>query len=100
MADEAVTCTIASITFTPPEPPEACDGVLGHTVVLDADGVDVPCLDPPAPAVAGDDVATLFYGAESTVGPYTCRSATNGVTCTDASGAGFRLQRAALELLP
>lgn len=100
MADEGVTCTIASITFTPPEPPEPCGGVHGHTVLLDAGGVDVPCLDPPAPTVVGNDVPTLSYGASSTVGAYTCRSATNGVTCTGAGGVGFRLQRSALTLLP
>ena len=77
-----------------------CTGVVGHTVVLDADGVHVPCVEGTPPAVAGDDVPELFYGATSTVGPYTCGSATDGVTCTDAKGVGFKLARASLTTLP
>ena len=42
----------------------------------------------------------LFYGSTSTVGRYTCTSATNGVTCTDPNGVGFRLAREALTVLP
>ena len=99
MTTAGVTCTIASATFTPP-PAEGCTGTAGHTVVLDSGGVSVPCVDGPAPTVAGDDVPMLFYGATSTVGRYTCTSATNGVTCTDANGVGFRLARASLTTLP
>lgn len=99
MTEQGVTCTIASITFAPPADPP-CDGVIGHTVVLDADGVSMPCLPPPAPGVAGDDLPVLFYASSSAVGDYTCTSATNGVTCTDASGVGFRLARAAFTPLP
>jgi hypothetical protein len=99
MTDTAVTCTIASIAFDPPAV-EGCTGTVGHTVVLDSAGVHVPCVDGPPPGVAGDDVPTLFYGAVSEAGGYSCTSATNGVTCTDTSGTGFRLQRAALVLLP
>ena len=42
----------------------------------------------------------LPYGATSTVGQYTCTSATNGVTCAGPRGVGFRLAREALVTLP
>ncbi|GEA88444.1 DUF6636 domain-containing protein [Cellulomonas cellasea] len=96
MADDGVTCSIASITFAPPGAEACAAGTLGHTVVAGADGVELPCLDGPVPAVAADDVPRLEYGATSTVGGWTCTSATNGVTCVDESGTGFRLARAEL----
>lgn len=99
MTEQGVTCTIASATFTA-APAEGCTGTVGHTVVLDANGVSEPCVDGPAPSVAGADVPVLPYGATSTLGEYTCTSATDGVTCTDANGVGFRLARASLTRLP
>ena len=97
MTADGVTCTIASRTFTPPAVP-GCTGTVGHTVVLDSHGVSVPCVT--GTAASGSGVPTLFYGATSTVGQYTCTSATNGVTCTDGKGVGFRLAREALVMLP
>jgi hypothetical protein len=73
---------------------------VGHTVVLDATGVSVPCVQGAPPRVAGQDVAMLFYGSTSSVGTYTCTSATNGVTCVSARGVGFRLARESLTTLP
>ncbi len=98
MTTGGVTCTIASITFEPPAV-QGCTGTVGHTVRLGPDGVAVPCVEGPPPTVAGEDVPVLFYGAATTVGDYTCTSATDGVTCTDAGGAGFRLARASLTML-
>ena len=96
---DAVTCTIASKTFTPPA--TTCkDDSAGHTVVLDAHGVSMPCAQGGMPGVAPAGTPVLFYGSSSTVGRYTCTSATNGVTCTDNHGVGFRLAREALVTLP
>jgi hypothetical protein len=96
MRDDGVTCTIASTTFVPPGA-ESCSGTMGHVVEATADGVEVPCVDGPAPGPAAEDVPVLDYGLTSTVGGWTCTSATNGVTCVeDATGAGFRLARAEL----
>lgn len=96
MSDDGVTCTIADKTFVPPGA-EACTGTIGHVVVAGAEGVDTPCVDGPAPAKAAPDVPVLEYGSTSTVGGWTCTSATNGVTCVeDATGTGFRLARAEL----
>lgn len=99
MTADSVTCTIVSATFTPP-PVQGCTGSVGHTVVLDGTGVSVPCVAGPAPTPAGSSVPMLFYGSTSTVGRYTCTSATDGVTCTDPKGVGFRLAREALTVLP
>lgn len=96
---DSATCTIANATFTVP-PVAGCTGTVGHTVVLDAHGVATPCETGPAPGPAGEDVPTLPYGSSSTLGGRTCTSATDGVTCTDARGVGFRLARESLTLLP
>lgn len=99
MTAGGVTCTIASETFTPPPVANCEGGSVGHTVVLDAHGVSVPCVRG-APSRVGGQVPVLDYGGTSTVGPYTCTSATNGVTCTTAQGVGFRLARQELVTLP
>jgi hypothetical protein len=99
MSVDGVTCTIASYTYAPPVV-AGCTEVTGHVLVLNADGVAFDCVSGPAPAVAGDDVAVLEYGSSTSVGDYTCVSATDGVQCTDQSGVGFRLARASWSELP
>ncbi|WP_421740619.1 hypothetical protein [Cellulomonas sp.] len=99
MSVDGVTCTIASYTYAPPVV-AGCAEVTGHVLVLNADGVAFSCVDGPPPAVAGDDVPVLEYGSSTSVGDYTCRSATDGVQCVDASGAGFQLARASWSELP
>ena len=96
---DSATCTIASATFTVP-PVKGCSGTVGHTVVLDGQGVSTPCETGPAPGVAGADVTTLPYGSSASLAGRTCTSATDGVTCTDGKGVGFRLARGSLTLLP
>lgn len=96
---DSATCTIASATFTVP-PVAGCTGTVGHTVVLDDKGVATPCETGPAPTVAGSDVTTLPYGSSSTLAGRTCTSGTDGVTCTDGRGVGFRLARESLTVLP
>ncbi|MEZ0449145.1 hypothetical protein [Cellulomonas sp. ICMP 17802] len=99
MSVDGVTCTIASYTYAPPVV-AGCTEVTGHVLVLNSDGVAFDCVSGPPPAVAGDDVPVLEYGSSTSVGDYTCRSATDGVQCTDASGVGFRLARASWSELP
>ncbi|WP_426595143.1 DUF6636 domain-containing protein [Cellulomonas sp. McL0617] len=94
MSTDGVTCTIASFTYAPPVVP-GCAEVTGHVIVLNADGVAFSCVSGPPPAVAGSDVPVLDYGKSTTVGEYTCTSATDGVQCVDGSGKGFQLARAA-----
>jgi hypothetical protein len=99
MTTDNVTCTIADKTFTAP-PDAGCSGDAGHTIVLTANGVAVPCVQGPRPTAAATAVPTLNYGGTTTVGQYTCTSATNGVTCVNGMGKGFRLARQSLVMLP
>lgn len=99
MSGDGVTCTIADYTYAPP-PVEGCAGTTGHVLTLGPDGVAFVCEEGDAPTAAGDDVRTLEYGSETRVDGYTCRSGTDGVTCTDADGTGFRLARASWTELP
>jgi hypothetical protein len=99
MSVDGVTCTIASYTYAPPVV-AGCTEVTGHVLVLNSDGVAFDCVSGPPPAVAGDDVPVLEYGSSTSVGDYTCRSATDGVECTDSSGVGFQLARASWTTLP
>lgn len=101
MSADGVTCDIANIQYTVPAA-EGCTGTTGHQVVLNtSDGVTTPCVEGPAPAVASADTAVLDYGRSQTVGPYTCTSASNGMSCVvDETGVGFRVATAALTTLP
>ncbi len=96
---DGATCTIASIAYQAPAV-AGCDGRTGHVLALTAGGVAFACETGPAPKAAGDDVPVLQYGKSTTVGDYTCTSATDGVTCVDATGKGFQLARAAWRELP
>lgn len=101
MSVDGVTCSIARITFAPPAV-EGCTGSTGHVIVLNtSDGVTTPCVEGPDPAVASADTLVLEYGRTQTVGPYTCTSASNGMSCVvDETGAGFRVATAELATLP
>ncbi|WP_315094167.1 DUF6636 domain-containing protein [uncultured Cellulomonas sp.] len=99
MSVDGVTCSIASYTYAPPVV-AGCAETTGHVLVLNPDGVAFDCESGPPPAVAGEDVPVLEYGQSTSVGDYSCRSATDGVQCTDGSGTGFRLARASWTELP
>ena len=94
----SATCAIHSPTFTEPAL-EGC-AQAGRAVIVDTTGVQVLCPDVLADDPFAGDPAELAYGSTTTVGTYTCTSATNGVTCVDSSGVGFRLARASLTMLP
>jgi hypothetical protein len=101
MSPDGVTCSIANKQFDVPAA-EGCTGTTGHVIVLNtSDGMTTPCVEGPAPAVASADVPVLDYGSAKTVGPYTCTSASNGMSCVvDETGEGFRVATAALTTLP
>jgi hypothetical protein len=100
MTTDGVTCTIASITYSPPPAPQGCTGATGHVVTLDAHAVTFPCVDGPPPSVADTGVRVLEYGSSATVGEFTCKSAKDGVTCSNGSGTGFRLARGSWTNIP
>ncbi|WP_454051624.1 hypothetical protein [Cellulomonas sp. Marseille-Q8402] len=101
MSPDGVTCDIANIQYEVPAA-EGCTGTTGHQIVLNtSDGLTTPCVEGPAPAVASADTPVLDYGRSQTVGPYTCTSASNGMSCVvDDTGEGFRVATAALTTLP
>jgi hypothetical protein len=99
LTGDGVTCTIANTSVEPPAI-EGCTGAgTGHVITLNADGVDTPCTDQ-VPGAAGGDVDVLQYGSSETVGDYTCTSGSNGMTCVDGGGVGFRIATAERVLLP
>lgn len=101
MSPDGVTCSIANITYEPPAVPD-CTGSTGHVIVLNTtDGVTTPCVDGPDPVAASADTPVLEYGRGQSVGPYTCTSASNGMTCVvEDTGVGFRVATAELVTLP
>lgn len=99
MTVDGVTCSIAHITYKKPKV-EGCSGTTGHVITLGAQGAAWACVDGKKPSVASPGTPVLQYGSTRTVGDYTCTSATDGMTCTDGGGAGFRLATASWETLP
>lgn len=97
MSVEGVLCTIGSFTYAPPRV-TGCEGQTGHVVGLDAEGFGFRCEDDGVPQVTA--TSELPYGSTATVGDYTCASGTDGITCTGATGVGFRLARAQWNALP
>lgn len=97
MGVEGVICTIGRFTYAPPRV-AGCDAATGHVVGLDAEGFGFRCEDDGVPQLQADD--ELSYGASESVGDYTCASGTDGVTCTDATGVGFRLASGQWVALP
>jgi hypothetical protein len=62
---------------------------------MDANGSYTTCsmLKTGCPGWNPEDIPTLAYGTETGVGPFLCKSATTGITCTDTSGDGFQISR-------
>jgi hypothetical protein len=100
ISGSAVSCAIERLD-TQPGPVAGCDGTVGYKVTMTGTTVDIPCV--PAsqrPKRADVTIAKLPYGESKTVGPYTCQSATSGVTCKhDESGKGFKIARAGIAAL-
>ena len=65
-----------------------------QSVSMDADGNVVPCSGVQCMGDAAPETPTLAYGQTARLGPFGCLSATDGMTCTVASGAGFTISRA------
>lgn len=96
---EAATCTIAESAAEPVDL-EDCAGTAGQVVTVTAQGASTPCVTGALPGSAAPGTPILDYGEETTVGDFTCASATSGVTCRhDPTGAGFSLARAGHQLL-
>ena len=89
-------CDIGDADWTLPPRPADCELDWGHGVVL-GDEVHVGICAGDT-AMGGPDV--LAYGTSVSRGDLRCESERTGLTCRNrANGAGFRLSRAAVELL-
>lgn len=81
------------IEFNPSfrQPPRGCDLDWGSAFSVGPTGSGIlacvgdTTIDPGAPV--------LDYGGSLRAGPFKCSSATNGVTCVNASGGGFHVSR-------
>jgi hypothetical protein len=62
-----------------------------RSVVLNTDASLSECNGQSCLSNAGENTPTLAYGQSITLGPFSCRSSTAGITCTLQSGAGFLL---------
>jgi hypothetical protein len=65
-----------------------------RSVVLKTDGSLTECNGQQCLSNAGEKTPTLAYGQSITLGPFSCRSSTAGITCTLRSGAGFLMATA------
>lgn len=93
----SVSCWIGEKNWTIEQPPghDCAESDWGNVVDLSHDGPSFPCYtdfgwNPSAPAMA--------YGVAVELGPFRCDSAETGVTCRNASGNGFTVARAAVNL--
>ncbi len=93
----SVSCWIGEKSWTIEQPagPECAESDWGNAVDLSTDGPSFPCYtdfgwNPEAPAMP--------YGFSVELGPFRCDSAETGVTCTNTSGNGFTVAKAAVEL--
>lgn len=105
MGDDSVLCASEESEIqVPEEERQRCATDIGDAIVLNrGKPAMLLCHGDPAylatPGQLGDVVPTLEYGASITFGPFTCRSMTTGVRCSDpTTGHGFRLARASYEL--
>jgi hypothetical protein len=67
-----------------------------QTVRMSTDGSFKTCTGASCLGNAGQGTPTLAYGQTAAVGPFNCRSAASGVTCTVTSGRGFTLSNAGI----
>jgi hypothetical protein len=71
-----------------------------RSVHMDASGQYTVCTGVQCLGNAGEHTPTLAYGTETGVGPFTCVSATDGVTCTIGDGKGFLINTAGITAVP
>jgi hypothetical protein len=89
-------CDLNQITDKGLPRPKGCPLSYGDAFVINPTGAAIPLCH--GDTVANPDLPPLAYGAVWRVNAFTCKSATTGVTCTNASGHGFSLSREAQKL--
>ncbi|WP_231974754.1 hypothetical protein [Mycobacterium sp. E1747] len=67
-----------------------------QSVTMDPAGVLSRCTGESCLANPPEGTPTLAYGQAKGTGPFTCRSETDGVTCTVVSGRGFTISNSGI----
>lgn len=67
-----------------------------QSVHMDPKGTYSVCTGEQCLGNAGQGQATLPYGESASLGPFTCRSDVDGMTCTVPSGCGFTISGTAV----
>ncbi|WP_025737295.1 hypothetical protein [Mycobacterium genavense] len=67
-----------------------------QSVQLSPAGVVTPCQGTSCLGNPGENTPTLAYGQSANIGPFSCISKQEGVTCTVSSGNGFALSNAGI----
>jgi len=62
-----------------------------QSVTMTVDGTLTTCMGEQCLGNAGEETPTLPYGSATGTGPFRCLSTSQGVTCTVASGKGFKI---------
>lgn len=68
-----------------------------QSVRMNSAGVVKTCTGDSCLGNAGEGTPVLGYGQKAGVGPFSCRSDTDGVTCTVTSGRGFTLSNSGVK---
>jgi hypothetical protein len=68
-----------------------------QSVHMSADGTVTPCTGEGCVGNPGIGTPILAYGQSASLGPFTCVSQTDGVTCTVASGHGFTISSSGIQ---
>ncbi len=97
---ESASCSIAELAEEGLVEDEACDGTVGHVVLVTADGgAERPCLESDPPGKAPEATPQLDYDQSASAFGYTCTSSRSGMICRhDATGHGFSIARAGSSL--
>ncbi len=67
-----------------------------RSVRLSTDGTFKSCAGESCLGNPGEGTATLPYGQTAWMGPFSCRSEENGITCKVTSGRGFTISNAGI----
>jgi hypothetical protein len=90
--DDGLRCDIREVTDRLPPPPASCQFAWGKSFEITPNG-SVGTRICVSDAVYDPSFPTLAYGTQWHQGGFVCKSAENGLTCTNASDHGFMLSK-------
>jgi hypothetical protein len=90
-------CDIQQMSSKPPPAPKDCPLSWGDAFAVAQDG-NAGTRICHGDTTRDESLMTLAYGTQWNEGGYLCKSATSGLTCTNAAGHGFMLSKATQKL--